>query len=556
MAAVAVGAPAQHSTLRRWAVWGIPAAFTIAWLIYVLAAGHIGRVFDNWRAALTMVFGSFVAGSTPQGGGAVAFPVFTKVLEIPASVARSFSLVIQATGMVMASLSILLAGRKVDFKALALGVAGSSVGFLVGLFALGDPSTPFWSPRVDPAWVKIAFTTAIFAVAVIVKVCATRTAKYDRVQDWGFRAVLVMSLFAFVGGLFSSVAGSGADVMLFVFIVLVAQVAPKVAIPTSIIAMATVSVLGLAILGIGHGQLAIGLSGDQVVSVAGEAFGPESATQFDLFGIWIAAAPIVVWGAPLGAWLAAKASERAVIRFVAAMALLEVATTFLFLEALRERPILALVLVIGMVLAWLGVHRLDRVAEWIMSDASSAGEVSEGAALLPTRPGGPRDQAGFTGPAVASDDTSHASHGAGVPLSPATAAEAPQESPGEVALADLRRRLNAQTAELGSQHPATLSTRAAIAGIVGSGGDPAQAAELFSALVAEFVGAVGPDHPATLSIRANAASWHGRSGHTQSALDQSRLLLPDLERVLGADHATTRTVRSNLDALRATAASL
>ena len=100
---------AQHSLLRRWAVWGIPATFTVAWLIYVLAAGHLDRVFDNWRAALTMVFGSFVAGSTPQGGGAIAFPVFTKVLEIPAAVARSFSLVIQATGMVMASLSIMLA---------------------------------------------------------------------------------------------------------------------------------------------------------------------------------------------------------------------------------------------------------------------------------------------------------------------------------------------------------------------------------------------------------------------------------------------------------------
>ena len=126
-----------HSPLRRFLVWGLPAAFTLGWILYVILGGHLDRVVDNWRGALTMLFGSFVAGSTPQGGGAIAFPVFTKVLAMPAQVARSFSIAIQATGMVMAAASILLAGRNVDWKALGLGVAGGSVGLLVGLFALG-----------------------------------------------------------------------------------------------------------------------------------------------------------------------------------------------------------------------------------------------------------------------------------------------------------------------------------------------------------------------------------------------------------------------------------
>jgi len=128
---------------RRILVIALPAVFSIAWLIFVFAAGHFERVTDNRSAALTMAFGSFVAGSTPQGGGAVAFPVFTKLLGIPSPVARSFSLVIQASGMVMASASILLSGTKIDWKALRLGVMGSSVGFVLGLFLLGDPSTPF-----------------------------------------------------------------------------------------------------------------------------------------------------------------------------------------------------------------------------------------------------------------------------------------------------------------------------------------------------------------------------------------------------------------------------
>ena len=356
-----------HSPLRRALVWGLPAAFTLGWVLFVLFAGHLDRIADNWRAALTMVFGSFVAGSTPQGGGAVAFPVFTKVLAIPAPVARSFSLVIQATGMVMASASILLSGRKIDWKAYELGVAGGIIGFYVGLFALGDPSTPFWDSRIDSAYVKVSFTLIIFAVALIVRICATHTTKYEVVPDWGPRSKLVMLAFAFVGGVFSSLAGSGTDVMLFVFIVLVAGVTPKVAIPTSIVAMATVSTLGLAILGLLHGQLNIGLSQDTVTSVADVPFGPEAATRFDLFGIWLAAAPIVVWGAPLGAWVAARVSERVVIFFVGAMALLEVLTTALFLDQLRSDFVLLGYALVGLVVVWWAVNRHDRLSNWMMA---------------------------------------------------------------------------------------------------------------------------------------------------------------------------------------------
>ena len=365
---------APIGALRRWAVWGLPALFTMCWFVYVLAFGHVDRVVDNWRSSGTMVVGSFVAGSTPQGGGAVAFPIFTKVIGISAPVARTFSIVVQATGMVMASASIILAGRKIDWKALGLGVGGGVVGFLSGLVLLGDPSTPFWSPRIDPAFVKVAFTIAIFAVAVIVRLCATRASKYETVPDWGFRSVLVMSTFAFVGGMFSALTGSGTDVFLFVFIVLVAGVTPKVAIPTSIVAMATVSVVGLLVLGIWHGQLDIGLSpdGTEVVGVAGAAFGPEPAVQFDLFGLWLAAAPIVVWGAPLGAWVAATVSEKTVITFVAFMALLEVTTTALFLDQLRTDVALLAFGVVGAIVVYVGVHRLDKLANWIMAGGDEA----------------------------------------------------------------------------------------------------------------------------------------------------------------------------------------
>lgn len=48
--------------------------------------------------SITMMLGSFVAGSTSEGGGAVAFPVMTLGFSIEPTVARDFSLMIQSCG--------------------------------------------------------------------------------------------------------------------------------------------------------------------------------------------------------------------------------------------------------------------------------------------------------------------------------------------------------------------------------------------------------------------------------------------------------------------------
>ena len=242
----------QIGALRRNLIWALPLAITIAWFLFIWLGGHVGRVADNYRAALTMVFGGFVAGSTPQGGGAVAFPVFTKLLEVPTSAARSFSLFVQASGMVMASISIILSGRKVDWKALRIAIPAGVIGLLIGLFTLGDPSTPVWDTIVDTAYVKVSFTLIVFAVALIVRLISKKPTMFDEVPSWNNRSIAAMFAFALAGGVFSSLTGSGSDVLLFVFVVLVAKVDVDVAIPTSIISMATVSLIGFFILGIGH----------------------------------------------------------------------------------------------------------------------------------------------------------------------------------------------------------------------------------------------------------------------------------------------------------------
>ena len=128
---------------------GVSIAVTVAWLIYVTGWSHWERVLDNWISSLTMVFGSFVAGSTPQGGGAVAFPVFTKGLKIPSEVARTFSLCIQTVGMGCASLAILIRRRRIEQRILKLALPISVAAFFVGYFFLSDRSKPF-APSILP----------------------------------------------------------------------------------------------------------------------------------------------------------------------------------------------------------------------------------------------------------------------------------------------------------------------------------------------------------------------------------------------------------------------
>lgn len=47
---------------------------------------------------VTMLLGSFVAGITSEGSGAVAFPVMTLALHLNPQVARDFSIMIQSVG--------------------------------------------------------------------------------------------------------------------------------------------------------------------------------------------------------------------------------------------------------------------------------------------------------------------------------------------------------------------------------------------------------------------------------------------------------------------------
>ena len=59
--------------------------FYSAWVVLVFYGGYLETVLLHWPMALAMALGSYVAGSTPMGGGTVGFPVLVLLMDLNAA---------------------------------------------------------------------------------------------------------------------------------------------------------------------------------------------------------------------------------------------------------------------------------------------------------------------------------------------------------------------------------------------------------------------------------------------------------------------------------------
>lgn len=376
--------------------WSLSGLATLIWVIFVVVGDLGPRVIENWESAATMLFGSFLAGSSPEGGGAVAFPIFTKALEVPGPVARTFGLCIQAVGMSMAAASILLFGRPFHRRAFAVATPAAVAGFLVAVLFFGDSDHVFWSSTIGTPWVKATFSIVLATTSVLMlrhlrqghtgqehpglEHSDTQDAPPGVAGEWNRRLDIGLVVVASAGGFLSSLTGTGANIMVFLFLVVLAGVGPKSALPTAIMVMAVVSVVGMALLGLIDGQLAVETTGDRVISVGGSPTDLDAGNA-DLLGLWLAAVPVVVWGAPLGSFCAALVRERLLVRFVAVLAATEVITTFVLVPELRTDPALIAFLIAGLIVVpagflLLGEHRevvfaIDRRGTPVTNDPST-----------------------------------------------------------------------------------------------------------------------------------------------------------------------------------------
>lgn len=344
-------APATDPTgalRRRRLSWGISGAASAVWLVAVTATGSLGRVTDNWESALTMLFGSFLAGSSPEGGGAVAFPVFTKGLDVPTPVARTFGLSIQAVGMGVAAASIVLFRRRIHRRAAAVGTGAALAGFAIAVAGFGEPDAVFWPTSIDTPWVKATFTIVLATTSVLMIRHLRHGDHHGSPLEWNRRLDVGLIVAATAGGFVSALTGTGANILVFLFLVVLVDVNPKVALPTAIMIMAAVSAAGLVLFGLVDGQLDVEVVDGVVTSVGGAATALP-AGETDLLGLWLAAVPVVVWGAPLGSLAASLVAERRLVQFVALLATVEVVTTFVLVDELRTDGALLTYLVVGLV---------------------------------------------------------------------------------------------------------------------------------------------------------------------------------------------------------------
>lgn len=266
---------------------------------YGVGGAHaVQSVLDNWQITLTMIFGSLVAGATSEGGGAVAFPVFTKVLGIPPHEARVFALAIQSIGMTAASIGIIFLRVRVEWRA----VLWPGIGGIFGLLF----STFYVLPLVSPPLVKIAFTIMVssLAIALIFMNRSEKIQRHKALPSVGRKEICILMFTGFIGGIMSGLVGSGIDIITFMTMVLLFRLDEKVATPTTVLLMTSNTLVGFAL----HGMVL-------------DTFTPT------VQGYWLAAVPVVVVGAPVGAYLCSVLSRRTIANVLIGLIAIEFVST-------------------------------------------------------------------------------------------------------------------------------------------------------------------------------------------------------------------------------------
>ena len=282
------------SILAAVVVWTV-------WLILTSPGYAFSNLIANWQAAVTMIFGSMVAGGTSMGGGAVAFPVFTKVLHVPPHEAKVFSLAIQSVGMSAASLTIIAMKTKVEWRFIRWASLGGIPGIILG--------TVWLAPILPPDLIKFSFTMMISSFATILfGLKRARSKRNLAIPYWGQRERVFSLVAGLWGGIVSGLVGSGMDIVGFSVMILLFGLCEKISTPTSVILMAINAVVGFII----HQHFI----GDFV----------EPITNY-----WLAAVPVVVIGAPLGAMLCNLMKRRVIARILIVLISIESVSSFLLI---------------------------------------------------------------------------------------------------------------------------------------------------------------------------------------------------------------------------------
>lgn len=312
---------------RIFRAWLLTAA--TVWVVLFWNFNSLSFLAEHWYYPLIMVLGAFVAGVTPEGGGAVAFPILNIFLSIDRVLARDFSLMIQSIGMTSASIFI-LTNRDNNIRAyvpVIFFIPIAFIGFVFGMHVL--QSLPVY---IIQALFLSLITT--FAIAYV--------AHEHRGDQWFARFggpgdILLLIAILLTGGMFASLFGTGADIVLYTLLVTRLRMKEKVATHMSIMLMASISILGYAYRGLYEGAL----------------------TEYQI-KTWLCAFPVVLFMAPLGAYVLARINVEWMLRGIVVLNIGQLLYFNLFNPSLGKFMWSVIFCVILMTIFHLSLARLSR----------------------------------------------------------------------------------------------------------------------------------------------------------------------------------------------------
>jgi uncharacterized membrane protein YfcA len=279
--------PVPQRSLIPFLVW--LALFYTAWLTLVTAGGHIDTVLGHWPIAAAMVAGSYVAGSTPMGGGTVGFPVLVMVMDLPATLGRDFSFAVQSVGMTSASIYILCRRQPLEWPMLRAALLGTLIGTPLGIL--------YVAPLASDLSIKLLFATMLCSFGLLHLRRLNEIIGYHGItptdQSFDYKTGFAVGLLGSMT--VASITGVGIDMMLYMVLVLLCHADLKIAIPTSVILMAVTSLVGISV------KLLLG------------------SVQPGTFENWLAAAPVVALGAPLGALVVSRIGRKPTLLLVSVL---------------------------------------------------------------------------------------------------------------------------------------------------------------------------------------------------------------------------------------------
>ena len=247
----------------------------LAWIALFTTFDSVVFLGSHWYYPAVMVLGAFVAGLTPQGGGAVAFPALNVFLHVDRILARDFSLMIQSVGMTSASIFILTRDETVlrDYKPLVTFVPVCAAGFLLGMLTL----------QSIPVYLIQALFLSLTATFVVTYYLHEHRGDQRRLVTGSRLDTGYLWITLFLGGMITSLFGTGADILLYTLLITHFRMQEKSATYVSIVLQAAMSLTGFGY----------------------RAFVDHGLSRYQI-ETWLCAFPVVLFMAPFGAYVLSR----------------------------------------------------------------------------------------------------------------------------------------------------------------------------------------------------------------------------------------------------------